>query len=470
MAEMEQAAGARRGMAAHAEPRVRSAERPAQLAVLAASATFFLVSLDTLIVNVALPTIAAELGGTLSDQQWVIDGYTLAFAALLLASGSLADRLGAKRLFVSGTALFALASLACALAPTMGALVAGRVLLGVAAAAVLPASMTIIREAYPDEARRARALGVWMAGGAVAAAAGPLLGGLLTPIHWSLIFSVNAPVCVLVLAACAQVAPSPQRSATFDAPGQLLATLGLTALVGGVIEAGERGISSPLVLGLLIGGALCLVAFVASQARVAHPMMPLALFGSKGMRVALFTGFAFILSWFGTVFLCSTYLQQGLGLSPMAAGLAFVPSAAGSFVGNIASGRIAARHGSGLPMAAGLGCEALGLLLLAALAPTLSATSVALLVAVVGLGGSLAMPATSSLVLASADARLSGVASALFNTFRQVGASIGIALFGLFVTAAPTLGGALRLSFAVAAALVVAAAVMAARLGGNPKR
>ena len=431
--------------------------------MLAASATFFLVSLDTLIVNVALPTIAAQLGGSMASQQWVIDGYTLAFASLLLIAGSLTDRLGARKLFAAGTALFALASILCTIASSMGALVAGRVLLGAAAAAVLPASMTIIREAFDDEAQRSRALGVWMAGGSVAAAAGPLLGGLLTPIHWSLIFAVNVPVCALVLLATTHVAPSPRRPATFDALGQLLATVGLAAFVGGLIEAGELGFSSPLAPALLLGALACLIAFVRSQARAEHPMMPLPLFGSQGMRVALLTGFAFILSWFGTVFLCSTYLQQGLGLSPLAAGLAFVP-AVSSFIGNLASGRLAARFGARLPMAAGLSFEVAGLVLAAALAPDLTLALTAALVTLIGFGGSMAMPSTSGLVLASVDARQSGVASALFNTFRQVGASVGIALFGLFVAVSPSMGSALRLSFAIAAALVACAVVATLRL------
>lgn len=427
---------------------------------------FFLVSLDTLILNVALPTIASELGGGMAEQQWVVDGYTLAFAVLLLLSGNLADRFGARRLFAVGTALFALASAACSLAPTMQALVAGRVALGAAAAAIMPSSMTLISEAFPGEAQRARALGVWMAGGAVAAAAGPLLGGVLTPIHWSLVFTVNVPVCVGVLAALPLVAASPRREAPFDWAGQALALVGLSCLVGGLIEGGDVGFGEPLPLALTACGAAALAAFAVSQGKVRAPMLPLSLFRSAGMRTALLAGFAFIMSWFGLAFLMSLYLQQVRGLDPLAAGLVFVPSAATAFAGNLASGRLTARFGACVPIAAGALVEAAGLVCLALFSSQLGAGALAAIVAVIGLGGSAMMPAASSLVLASAPDGQAGAASAAFNTFRQVGASIGIAAFGALASGLPRFEDAILVSFSavtVLLALLIASAVRLAR-------
>lgn len=440
-----------------------STARPA-LTVLASSAIFFLISLDTLIVNVALPTIMAELGGDMTAQQWIIDGYTLAFASLLLLMGNFCDRLGARRMFAIGTAAFGASSVFCTFATSAGMLVAGRALLGVSAAAVLPASMAVIREAYVDDDERARALGLWMSGGSVAAAAGPLLGGLLTPIDWSLIFAVNVPVCLFALVLVRFIVPSPQRTMPLDLVGQVLATLGIVAFVGGIIEGGARGYGDPLVLAMLAVGAVSLIAFIRSQTHSDHPMMPLSLFGSRSMRIALFAGFAFILSWFGTVFLCSTYLQQGLGLSPLVAGLAFVPSSVASFVGNVASGRIAARFGARVAVALGFAIEIVGIVGLALLAPSLTMVSAAVLLTIVGMGGATTMPAISSVVLASAPAEQSGIASAMFNTFRQVGASVGVAVFGAVVAMSSSMSGALAVCFGATAVLLVTALLSGMKL------
>lgn len=434
------------------------------IAVFAASMMFFLISMDTLIINVALPTIAADFGGSMAAQQWTIDGYTLAFAALLLLSGNLADRFGARRVFAISCAAFAASSLACAAATSMESLVAGRIALGASAAGILPASMTIIREAYPDAARRARALGVWMAGGAIAAAAGPFLGGVLTPLHWSLIFLVNIPFCLCVLILVPRIALSEKSTRAFDFPGQALATIGLGCLVGGIIEGGERGFASPLVAALLVLGVACMTAFAITERRVASPLMPPMMFISTEMRVALFAGFAFIFSWFGMVFIVNNLLQQDLGLSPLAAGFAFVPSAITALVGNMASPRIAHYLGVRTVLIGGFAVEAIGLIGMALLAPTLSLGEAAVGVAVSGLGGSACMPAASSLVLDAAPPAQAGIASGVFNTVRQVGASISVALFGMFVTIAQNGATALTWSLFVAAVLIVAAATVASRL------
>src|SRR3954451_3903733 len=199
----------------------------ARLTVMLAAAGFFLITLDILIVNVALTQVQRDLGGGTVGQQWVVDGYTLLFASLLLFAGNLADRIGSKRAFGVGVALFGLTSLACALAPTIGTLIAARAAQGASAAVMLPASMALIREAFPDAGRRARALGVWAVGGAVAAALGPLLGGVLTSLDWRWVFGANIPVCAVIVVLLGKVATSPTRPAPFDRPGQIL---GITAL------------------------------------------------------------------------------------------------------------------------------------------------------------------------------------------------------------------------------------------------
>src|ERR1700712_721013 len=194
----------------------------ARTVLLLSSLGFFLITLDILIVNVGLTSISRDLGGGTAALQWVIDGYTLMFAALLLFAGNLSDRIGAKSALGCGTALFLLASTACALAPTTGALVAARFVQGAAAAAMLPASMALIREAFPDSRHRARALGIWAVGGAVAGAVGPLLGGALTTLDWRLVFSINLPVCGAMLLLLRWVATSSRRITPFDWAGQVL--------------------------------------------------------------------------------------------------------------------------------------------------------------------------------------------------------------------------------------------------------
>ena len=279
------------------------------MALLLGSLGFFLITLDILIVNVALTTIGRELGGSTSGLQWVIDAYTLLFASLLLFAGNLSDRIGAKRAIGWGIAGFLVASVACALAPTLGALIAARAVQGAAAAVMLPASMALIREAFPDARERAHALGIWAVGGAVAGAVGPLLGGALTTIDWRLVFAINLPVCAVMLSLLVKVAPSPRRPSRFDPAGQVLALLTLAGLVFGLIEGGAHGFSAWYVVTALVIAAASLVGFVAVQARGRHPMMPLDLFRSSGMRIALGVGFAFMVGNFGSVFVLSLYLQ-----------------------------------------------------------------------------------------------------------------------------------------------------------------
>ena len=252
---------------------------------------FFLITLDILIVNLALPSIEVELGGGTAAQQWVIDGYTLMFAALLLFAGNLADRIGANRSFGWGIAVFGagLDRAAPWRRPRAG-WSAARFVQGAAAAVMLPASMALIREAFPDPRRRANALGFWAVGGAVAGAVGPLLGGLLTTLDWRWVFAINIPVCAGMLILLRRVASSPRRPAPFDWAGQVLAIIALAALMYGLIEGGVLGFGTPIVVVALVVAVAGVAGFVAVEARVRHPMMPLELFRPAGMRVALRSG------------------------------------------------------------------------------------------------------------------------------------------------------------------------------------
>ena len=206
---------------------------------------FFVVTLDAVVINVALPSIRGDLGGGITGLQWAVDGYTLMFAALLLTAGALSDRVGARRAFAAGLSLFVAASAACGLAPTLGALVAARFVQGAAAAVLMPSSMALIRQAYADPATRARAVAVWTMGAAVASSSGPVVGGLLTLVSWRLIFAINLPVGAVALGVLALTEPSPQRTVPFDWVGQVTAVLAMGGLTYGAIEAGPAGLTAP---------------------------------------------------------------------------------------------------------------------------------------------------------------------------------------------------------------------------------
>ncbi len=446
------------------EPAARFAQSRQRLTVAVASLGFFLITLDILIVNLALPDMSRDLGAGTQALQWVIDGYTLPFAALLLFAGNLSDRIGAKVAFGWGIALFAVASAACGLAPSMGLLIAARFGQGASAAVMLPASMALIRDAFPDSAERARALGIWAVGGAVAGGIGPLVGGALATVDWRLVFAINVPVCAVVIVLFRVITPSPRRPAPFDWAGQAASLTTIAALVWGLIEGGAIGFTALPVVAALAAAAVALAAFITIQRRVAHPMLPLPLLRPSGMRIALGVGLAFMIGWFGTVFLVSLYLQQQLHLTPFLAGLAFLPSAALSVLGNVFSGRISNRFGPRVPIFGGLGAMAVGLFLLATATRLDSAVLVAVLVLLIGTGGSVAMPAATAVVLDNAPPAQAGTASAVFNTFRQVGGAVAIAVFGALVAAPGGFVRGMQISLVLAAIIVATMAVASLRI------
>src|SRR4051794_12057492 len=267
-----------------------------------------------------------------------------------------------------------------------------------------------------------------------------------------------------MLVLLARVATSATRSSPFDWAGQILAVTALAGLTFGLIEGGAHGFDTAWVIVTLLVAVASLVAFVAVEARVAHPMMPLELFGPAGMRIALSIGFAFMVGWYGTVFVGSLYLQQQLSLPPLLAGLAFLPSALFSVVGNLISGPVTNRFGARVPVVAGLASMVMGLALLAFTAPLGSPWLTALLIIPIGAGGSIAMPPTTGLVLASVTADQAGTASAVFNTFRQVGGAMGIAVFGALIADDTQFVAGMQTSLTIAAGLLLLAVAAAARL------
>ncbi|MEV5003942.1 MFS transporter [Nocardioides sp. LML1-1-1.1] len=407
-----------------------------QIATLgAAMLGFFVVALDAQIVNVALPDIGASLGGGLSALQWVVTGYTLTFSALILFAGTLSDRLGARRAYAAGIVLFALASIACGLAPGMGPLVAARVVQGAGAALVTPTSLAIIREGFAEERQRTRAIGLWAVGGSVAAAAGPIIGGALTLVDWRLIFWVNLPVAALALLCVSRVAPSPQRRVPFDLAGQITAVVALGAFSYAVIESSRLGWSSPSILGLLLLAAAAGAGFLAAQARGRHPMVPLSLFRSRQLSIALAIAFTSMAAFYAVVFVQSLYFQDQRHHTPLATGLLFLPMTALVTVLSSYAATLVERFGRRSLITTGLLLQCAGLVIIAALPADVPVAVVSLSMVLVGGGGALTVPPIASLVLEGAPVEVAGTASGVLNTFRQLGGSLGVAGVGAVIAA-----------------------------------
>ncbi|MFF5546848.1 MULTISPECIES: MFS transporter [Streptomyces] len=430
----------------------------------AAVLAFFVITFDAVVVNVALPSIRGDLGGGITGLQWVVDGYTLMFAALLLSAGSLTDRIGARRALATGVAVFAVASAACGLAPGLGVLVAARFVQGSAAAVMMPASMALIGQAYPDERRRAHAVAIWAMGGAVASSSGPVLGGLLTGLSWRWIFFINLPVGAVALVLLARAARSPHRRVPFDWTGQVTAVAAMGGLTYGEIEAGADGFGAPRVMTAFAVAVVALAAFLAAQARGSHPMMPLDLFRSRTVTISVGVGFAFIVGYYGLPFVISLYLQQMRGLSALATGAAFLPMMLIGAVLTPFSARLAERIGARTLVTAGLALMSAGLVILALTPASTPVWAIAALMVLIGLAGPLVMPPVTAVLLNAVPAHRAGVASGVFNTSRQIGGALAVAVFGALLAQPAGFHTGMRVSLLIAAAVALAAATISPAL------
>jgi DHA2 family methylenomycin A resistance protein-like MFS transporter len=423
------------------------------------------IQLDVTIVNVALPAIQREIGGTLAGLQWVIDAYTLALASIMLTAGSTADRAGARKVFVIGLTMFAAGSAACAAAPALGVLIAARAVQGLGASALLPCSLALLVHQFPDPRARAHALGVWGAMGSLGVALGPVLGGaLVAAAGWRSIFGVNVPVCLLTVVLLRRhVTESPLNPARrLDLPGLLLGAASLAGLTAGFITAGQQGWLSPLPDALLAAGLAAAWLFVRAERRRPDPMLPLSLFRSRPLSGATAIGVLFNGCLYGALLCLSLFLQQSRHESVLVTGLLLLPMSVVVGVGSLASGRLTARLGPRPPMIAGLALAAAGAALLAAAGKS---TSLVLIVAASALLGlvSLAMPAMTAVVVGAAGPEHAGVASGILNAARQSGGALGVAVLGALLVTGPRHGLSLHLPLAVSAVGYLLAVVLAWR-------
>ncbi|MGN6649875.1 MFS transporter [Trinickia sp.] len=446
---------------------------PAVARVLATvSVAFVVTQLDVTIVNIALPNIGSQLHAPVSVLQWIVDAYTLAFAVLMLSGGVLGDRFGARRLFAAGLVLFGVASLACGLAPNAEALVAARAVQGISAAAMLPNSLALLNRACSHDPRlRARAVGLWTASGAIAIAAGPVLGGVLIAAWgWRSIFLVNVPICLAgFIASLAWIerrdddGAHAQHPVGIDLPGQFIAIVALTAFTGAVIELRPLGLAHPLIIGAFVASVLGAFAFFAVESKSRAPMVPLTLLKDRTFSAAVLFGVCVNMAYYGTVFVLSLFLQRARGETPLQAGLTFLPLTGGFLVSNVVSGWVVSRYGPRRPMMIGAVIGAIGYALLPwvhADTPIVAMLGPFLLIPA-GMG--LAVPAMTTAVLASVEHKRAGTASALLNTARQAGGAVGVAAFGALASgagAAAVVSG-MQISAGIAAALLVAGLLLA---------
>lgn len=427
------------------------------LTLTAALLGFAIITLDASVVNVALPAIGADLTAGLSGLQWVVDAYTLTFAALMLSTGAFADRAGASRAYGAGIAVFTLASAVCGGAPNLPALIGARVVQGAAAAVVLPASLALVRQAYPDAARRARAVALWAAGGSVAVALGPVAGGALTTAwDWRGIFFINLPVGAAALLLLLRSPRSRPRPAPLDVPGQLTAVVALGALTFAVIEGGATGL---VALGAAVAAG---AAFVRIETRQAHPVVPLALFRNRNVCVAVAVGAACSVAFYGAVFVFSLFFQQVQGRSALYAGVMFLPMSGLIAVTNIVSGKLAGRYGVRMPMLLGQWLAVAGLLPLLAVDAYTPSVVVAVLLIPLALGCALTVPPLTAAMMEAVPPDRAGLAAGVLNSARQVAGGLAIAVFGALVGGGFEAG--MRWGLALSAVLFAATALATLRL------
>src|SRR4051812_12259914 len=395
-----------------------------------ASLGVFMVALDTLIVSTALPVLRVDLGASLSDLEWTVNAYNLAFACFLLTGAALGDRFGRRRMFSLGLVAFAIASAGAALAPGVGSLVAARAIQGAAAAVVMPLTLTLISEAFPAE-KRGMAIGIWGGISGMAVAAGPVVGGaIIDGIDWHWIFWVNVPVgLVLAPLAATRLSESFGPRAHLDVPGLVLAGAGVLGLTWGLVRSSAAGWGSQEVLGAIAAGAALLAAFVSWERRAPSPMLPLGLFRERGFAAANAVSFFMYAALFGALFLISQFLQTALGKSPLEAGLSILPWTATPMVVAPIAGGLADRFGNRRFMALGLALQALGLAWVASIAePGMSYAELGVALTVAGVGISMCFPTVANAVIGSVPPAEAGVASGTNSAMRELGGVLGVAV------------------------------------------
>jgi EmrB/QacA subfamily drug resistance transporter len=403
--------------------------------------SLFIVGIDVTIVNVALPSIQRSLHASVSDLQWTIDAYTLVLASLLMLSGSVADRVGRRRIFQTGLALFSLGSLLCSLAPNVGTLVAFRSVQAIGGSMLNPVAMSIIVNTFTVPKERAKAIGVWGAVVGASLALGPVLGGVLVSgIGWRAIFWINIPIGIAAIVLTQVFVPESKapHGRRLDPAAQVLIVVLLASITGGIIEGPRHGWSSPLIVGMFVAGALATAALVAVEGRRREPLIDIRFFRSAPFSGAALIAISAFSALGGFLFLNTLYLQDVRGFSALHSGLLTLPMAAMTVVFSPMSGRLVGSRGPRLPLMIAGPAIAVSALLLTRLGPH---TSIWLLLAsylIFGIGFGLVNAPITNAAVSGMPREQAGVAGAIASTSRQVGASLGVAITGSLIAGSQT--------------------------------
>jgi DHA2 family methylenomycin A resistance protein-like MFS transporter len=449
----------------HSSAHPAASARPVGLLpLITLAAGFVMATLDVTVVNVALSDISQQLRVPLAGLVWVVDGYTLTFAAMLLVGGGLADRFGAKNVYQAGLATFVLASVLCGAAPSGNALVAARFLQGLGAALFMPSSLSLLTRAYPDERVRARMLGMWSAIVSVAAASGPLVGGILIDrFGWRSIFLVNVPIGIVGLfLAQTVIAPAPRHSRTLNIGSHILGVLALAALAYTLIEGPVHGwLSMPILctmgLMLLLGAA-----FVQRERTTPAPLLPRELFATAKFAAANGLGFLINFGGFGQLFLLSLFLQQARGDTPLQAGLELLPTMVVFTLGNLTAPHIVSRFGPRATLIACMAnCTLFAGITALVLQPDTSYWLFAIMLALTNVGIGVAVPTMTAFVMQLSGQTHANSAAASLNANRQIGVLVGVAIMGTILhgysdwrVALPIAFGTMASMYALATGLV----------------
>src|SRR5580765_6993688 len=450
--------------------------------LFAVSFGLFMIMLDNTVVNVALPTIQDDLHLKTSELEWIVTGYALTFGAFMLTGGKLADLFGRRRIFVIGLVVFTMSSLACGLAGGATVLIGARVVQGLGAALMNPATLSIIAVTFPPR-QRGTAIGIWAGVSALALAIGPLVGGLITErVNWNWIFYINIPVGVLgILGAFAFIDESrdTSREQRPDIPGLVTSAVGLFALSYALIEANTYGWTSTRILVAFAVAAVSLGAFILLELHQRLPMLELGLFRNRGFAGANAVMLLVGLAMFGVFFYVSLYVQQVLGYSPIQAGAAFLPWTILIILLAPLSGKLSDKYGSRPFVTSGMVVLTLTLILFSRMDENTTFWGLLPAMLLGGVGMSAAMAPTTAAAMQSVSPDKAGVGSAVLNSARQVGGSLGIAIMGAIVAASVKSGGGNPAAFldgfhhalvTAAALTLLGAAVAALTLGGRPQR
>ena len=429
------------GRPVHQDPaRPGAPSHPDRWRILAVLVLALLVtSIDHTIINVALPQMVRDLDATAAGLQWIVAAYTVVFAGLLLTAGSLGDRLGRRHALAAGLVTFAAGSIISALAATTAAVIAGRAVMGVGGALIMPTTLSILVNSFGDPRERARAIATWTAVAGAGIALGPIVGGfLMRSFSWSAVFWINVPLLVAALFGTLHLVPDSrdQHATPLDPVGALLSMAAIGGLVYAIIDGPERGWTSPPTMIVFMAAAMAGAMFVHWELRSDHPMLDMKLFADPRFSAGSIALAMLFFAMAGTVFLQAQYLQFILGYTPLVAGAALVPAAGGMILGTGIGAHVAAELGGRIAVVAGTVAAAAGVATQAAFLDASSYLPTGTGLALFGLGAGIAMPAATELIMATLPPARAGVGSAVNDTVREVGGALGVAVIGSIAASA----------------------------------